>query len=122
MNPGIRAHEQRAVTGLYDYALGQIGALVNRDSRLECFSLQRCKSERRSRVVMLQDKYHPAMTQSAMPIIKDELPLLRETRHTRNHYIACICTPVCFPLRAYSEGHTVVTVEGKEESGAGGVL
>ena len=98
MNPGIRAHEQRAVTGLYDYAVGQIGALLNRDSRLECFSLQRCKSERRSRVVMLQDKFHPAMTQSAMPIVEDDLSLLRERRHTSNNYIALICTPVGFPV------------------------
>ena len=88
MNPGIRAQEQRAVTGLYDYALGQIGALVDRNSRLECLSLQRGKSERRSRAVMLQDKRHPAMTQSAMPIVEDDFSLMRERRHTRNHYIA----------------------------------
>ena len=78
MDPGIRAHEQRAVTGLYDYALGQIGALINKDSRLKCFSLQWGESERRSQAVMLQDKSHPAMTQSAMPIVEDDLSLLRE--------------------------------------------
>ncbi len=88
MNPGIRAREQRAVTGLYDYALGQISALVNRNSRLECFSLQRGKSERRSRTVMLQDKLHAAMTQSAMPIVEDGLFLLCERTHSRNYYIA----------------------------------
>ena len=88
VNPGIRAHEQRAVTCLYYYALWQIGALVDRNSRLKCFSLQRGKSERRSLAVMLQDKLHPAITQSAMPIVEDNLSLLRERMHTRNYYIA----------------------------------
>lgn len=103
MNAGIRAHEQRAVTGLYDYALGQIGAPVNRNSRLECFSLQRGKSERRSRAVMLQDKLHPAMTQSAMPVVEDDLSWLRERRHARNYYIAWIRTPAGFLPTALSK-------------------
>jgi len=108
MNPGIRAHKQQAGTGLNDYALGQIGALVNRNSRLECLSLQRGKSERLSRAVMLQDKLHPAMAQSAMPMVEDGLFLLRERMHSCNYNIAQIRTPTGFPLYAYGEGPTVV--------------
>lgn len=47
---------------------------------------------------MPQDELHPAMAQSAMPVIEDNLSLLCNSRHTRNYYIAQICTPVGFPL------------------------
>lgn len=78
MNTGSRAYEQRAVMGLYDHAFGQIGALVGKNPRPKRFSLQWGKSERRSQAVVLQDKSHPAMTQSAMPIVEYGLSWLCE--------------------------------------------
>jgi hypothetical protein len=63
------------------HAVGHTAAPVNGNSRLECLPLQGRKSERRSGAVMLQDKLHRPMTQSAMPIVKDDLRLVRGKRH-----------------------------------------
>jgi hypothetical protein len=73
VNARIRAREERDIMSFDGHAVGQAAAPVNRHSRLECLPLQRGKAERRSRAVMPQDELHRAMTQAAMPIVKDDL-------------------------------------------------
>jgi hypothetical protein len=90
--------------GLHDHAVGQPGALVNRNRCLEGFSLQRGKPEGRARAVMLQDEPHPAMTQSAMSIVEEGLGAFGGMRRTHNYTIAQIRAPARFPAVRVTDG------------------
>ena len=69
VNEGIGADEQRARGGFGGHAIGQRGALVNRNARLESHALQRCESERRACGIVLENKLHAAMAEPAVSVV-----------------------------------------------------
>ena len=71
--PSLRAQQQCTVMSLHNHAIGQSHALRNRNSRLECFSMQRGKSECRSRAILPQNELYGIVTESAVPVVKQEL-------------------------------------------------
>ena len=67
--------------GLHNHAIAESQALIDRNCRLECFPVQRRKPEDFTGAIMLHDKLHRFMTQSAMPIVEENVRGLRERRH-----------------------------------------
>ena len=83
VNRGVRAYQEIAAVSEYHERVWQSEPSLRRHAQLERLALQRSEPESISCAVVLQDKLHGAVAQTAVAIVEDVFGILRDWQHRK---------------------------------------